>query len=408
MSDDYPYRYEPGPYPGGYQYPTYPGRYGPPAMPAPPRRQNGLVGLLAVVIVLLAAALTVGGIALANTNSSTNGSGSILGQAPGNSGNGSGGSATTIPPGQAKTSGVASDAQQTGIVTIVSTLKYQNAQSAGTGMILTSDGEVLTNNHVIRGATSIVVTVESTGKSYRAGVVGTAPASDVAVLQLRNASGLKTANVADDADEVRVGDTVIGVGNAGGTGTLTAAGGKVTALNRSITASDETGQDSEKLTGLIQVNAKIISGDSGGPLYDDQGEIVGINTAASTKQAVNPTAYAIPIDHAVQLADKIETGVETTAIHIGYPAFLGVSIQNSTGRNGAVVAGLLDGGPAAEAGVTEGSIITAIDGKPITSADALRTDLTTRDPGTKVKVVWTDRSGDSHTSTMTLGTGPAD
>jgi len=396
MTDDYPYRYQPPP----------------PAPVAVPRR-GLLVGLGAGV---LAAALVVGGIAVANSDTTPiAGSGSIIelspgGSAPGNS------SSPTVPgpsgragtgPGSAGSSGTATTSQQVGVVTIVSTLRYQNAQSAGTGMVASANGEILTNNHVIRGATSIVATVESTGKSYRADVVGTAPSSDIAVLQLRNASGLATARLAADAADVRVGDQVTGVGNAGGTGTLTAASGKVTALNQSITAADETGQEAERLTDLIEIDAKIIAGDSGGPLYNDRGEIVGIDTAASAKRSASSAAYAIRIDNARAIAGKIESGVETTSIHIGYPGFLGVSTGNAAGK-GARVRGLLSGGPAADAGITAGSTVTAIDGTAVTSAQSLRSALAAKDPGTRVVVAWTDANGAARSATVTLATGPAD
>jgi S1-C subfamily serine protease len=298
----------------------------------------------------------------------------------------------------------ATSAQQTGIVTVVSVLRYQQAESAGTGMILTSNGEILTNNHVIDGATRTTVTVESTGQSYRADVVGTDPTDDVAVLQLRNASGLTTASVGDSSG-VSVGDAIVGVGNAGGSGSLTASTGSVTALNQSITASDGTGQSSEKLSGLIEIDAPIISGDSGGPLYDSAGQIVGMNTAASSGRVQN-AAYAIPIDHATSIAQQIESGVETTAIHIGYPGFLGIGTMSATGGVG--VQSVLPGGPAAKAGISYGSVITAIDGKQVRSGQALRTLLNTYDPGSSVSVVWTDQRGQRHTGNVTLATGPAD
>jgi S1-C subfamily serine protease len=227
------------------------------------------------------------------------------------------------------------------------------------------------------------------------------------VLQLRNASGLKTANVGDSSD-VSVGDKVVGVGNAGGTGTLQAASGAVTALNQSITATDETGQDGEKLTGLIEINAAIISGDSGGPLYDSSGEIIGMDTAASANQTAQTTAYAIPIDSAVKIANQIETGVETTTIHIGLPAFLGVGIGDDTATQGAAVTTLLDGGPAAAAGITDGSVITRVGNTPVTSGAGLKTALQGYAPGKTATITWTDINGVSHTKTVTLGTGPAD
>ncbi|HEV7206874.1 MAG TPA: trypsin-like peptidase domain-containing protein [Jatrophihabitans sp.] len=325
---------------------------------------------------------------------------------PGGSDGSNGGSSGS---GGGTSNGTASARQQVGIVTVVSVLKYQNAEGAGTGMVLSSDGEILTNNHVVNGATSITVTVETTGRSYRADVVGTAPTEDVAVIKLRNASGLQTAKFAGSAAGVKVGDTVTGVGNAGGTGTLTSATGAVTALDQAITASNEGGGDAEKLTRLIQTNAPIISGDSGGPLYDSSGDIVGMNTAASTnlRTGTAAEAYAIAIQNARSVADKIESGVETAAIHIGYPGFLGVSTV-SAGGAGAGVSALLTDGPAARAGIAQGSTITAIDGMKVTSPQSLRSVLTAKDPGTKVSVTWTSVDGTSHTASVTLATGPAD
>lgn len=364
--------------------------------PNPPRkRARAIVAGFAA----LATAAVIGGVAVYETRSSTiSGTGATAQVVPAIPGDmNRGGTSTSV--------GVATDEQQQGIVTIVSLLKYEGAESAGTGMILTSDGEVLTNNHVINGATRIRVTIASTGKTYRADVVGTDPSDDVAVLQLRGASGLTTANLGDSSD-VQTGDSIVGVGNAGGTGALRASSGTVIALNQSITATDETGRAGERLTGLIEVNANIISGDSGGPLYDAAGEIVGMNTAASANQGLRHTAYAIPIDEARSLADRIETGVETTTIHIGLPAFLGVSVADAT--NGAAVSRLLDGGPAASAGITDGSVITEVGGTRVTSADSLKSALSKYSPGDKTSVTWTDISGATHTATVTLGTGPAD
>jgi S1-C subfamily serine protease len=391
--------YGPGPY-FGYPLP-------PPAAPKPSRARRGvrLAGLAALV-----AGALVAGVAVGHASSDTvAGSGSntqLLPTVPGNGGglfpgngnqpNGRNGTSTSVS--------VATAEQSKGVVTIVSVLKYQNAQSAGTGMILSSNGEVLTNNHVISGATSITVTDESTDRSYRADVVGTAPSQDVAILKLRNASGLTTAKIGDSSD-VKVGDQIVGVGNAGGTGTLRAAKGTVTDLNQSITATDERGQAGERLSGLIQVNAPIISGDSGGPLYDASGEIVGMNTAASASSAT-ATAYAIPIDKAKDIASQIESGRESSEIHIGLPAFLGVSVEDAS--QGALVQGLLDGGPAADAGITPGSVITAVGGRQISSADTLKSALADYDPGQRTKISWTDPSGAPHSATVTLGTGPAD
>lgn len=354
-------------------------------------------------IAAVTVAALVGAAAVAGSQSRTiDGSGSIAGSLP-----------TTQQPdrrdmstpsrGQTGTA-TATSAEQAGIVTVVSVLKYQQAESAGTGMILTSDGEILTNNHVIDGATSTRVTVQSTGRSYTADVVGTDPTDDVAVLQLRNASGLTTAAVGDSSG-VSVGDAVVGVGNAGGTGTLTASLGSVTGLDRSITASDGSGQDSEKLSGLIEIDAPIISGDSGGPLYNSAGQIIGMNTAASSGRVQN-AAYAIPIDRATGIADQIESGIETTSIHIGYPGFLGIGTTTASGGVG--VESVLAGGPAAKAGISAGSEITAVDGRHVRSGQALRTLLGTKDPGSSVAVVWIDPRGQRHSGSVTLASGPAD
>jgi S1-C subfamily serine protease len=398
MTTNYPF-----PEPGGDPFYGY-------HPPAPqPARSRARRGLLAGGLAALAAGAVVAGVAVAGVGSTTvSGSGSttqLLPTTPGNNGglvpgDMNGGSRS----GTSTSVSLATAEQQKGVVSIVSVLKYQNAESAGTGMILSSDGEILTNNHVINGATSITVTVESTGRSYHASVVGTDPSDDVAVLQLQGASGLTTAKIGDSSG-VQVGDKVVGVGNAGGTGTLRASSGQVTALNQSITASDETGGNGERLTGLIEVNAPIISGDSGGPLYDASGRIVGMDTAASSSRAAQ-TAYAIPIDKATQIADQIESGVETSKIHIGLPAFLGVSVADSA--QGAVVANLLPGGPAAGAGITQGSVITAVNGNRVTSSTSLKTLLNKHDPGQRVTVSWTAADGTSHGATVTLATGPAD
>lgn len=411
-------------YPSGYysvppQSPLPP--YGSPApqmeqmdTPRNPWRRDGRSLLSGFLAGVLAAGLAFGGYAVANSNSpATTGAGSVqalpsipkipgipnlqlpngLGPLPG-SGSGS----------QSGNLKAATGQQKIGIVTVNSVLKYQNAESAGTGMILTSDGEVLTNNHVIDGATRIVVTVQSTGRSYPASVVGTAPGRDVAVLKLQGASGLPTARLASSSN-LAVGSTVTGVGNAGGTGRLTQVTGRVTGLDKSITASDDSGANSERLRGLIQTNAAIISGDSGGPLYNAAGQVVGMDTAASPSSA-RESAYAIPITDAVSVVRQIDTGVETSAIHIGLPGFLGISVTNSHGGVG--VQGLLGGGPAASAGIRPGSVITAVDGTPVHSATALHNLLSAKGPGAQVTVRWTDRAGQPHAATVTLATGPAD
>jgi S1-C subfamily serine protease len=297
----------------------------------------------------------------------------------------------------------ASASQATGVVTVVSTLGYQSAKAAGTGIVLTSSGVVLTNNHVIEGATAVQVTVESTGRTYTATVVGTDPTHDVAVLRLANASGLATARTSSTA--AQVGQAVTAVGNAGGTGTLTAVSGTVTALKQSITTASEGSANSERLTGLIETDADIVSGDSGGPLLNASGAVIGIDTAASSGTS-QVTGYAITIGSALRIAETILSGQDTADTTIGLPAFLGVAVAGTT-SSGAVLGSVADGTPAAVAGLAPGDTITAVDGRSV-AASGLTAALHAHSPGDTVKVTFTDRSGDSSTVPVTLTTGPAD
>jgi S1-C subfamily serine protease len=330
----------------------------------------------------------------------------------GSGGSGSNGSGSS----GSGTSAKATSAQQVGVVDIDTVLDYGTGEAAGTGMVLTSSGEILTNNHVVDGSTSIKVTVVSTGKTYTATVVGTDPTDDVAVIQLKNASGLQTAKIGDSSS-VSVGDSVTGVGNAGGLGgTPSAAAGKVVALKQTITASDEGGGNPETLHNLIQTNAPIQAGDSGGPLYNSSDQIIGMDTAADTsggyggmsaQAATASSAYAIPIDTAVSIASQIESGKASSTIHIGYPALLGVSIATDTG-SGALVESTVPNGPAAGAGIAAGDTITSVGGKSISSPAGLKAALGKYHPGDKVSIGWTDGNGQSHSATVTLTTGPAD
>ena len=300
----------------------------------------------------------------------------------------------------------ASDAQISGVVTILTEVDYGAGEAAGTGIILTSDGTILTNNHVIDGATSIEVTVESTGQTYSASVVGYDAAQDVAVLQLDGASGLTPATLDDDGDPA-VGDAVTSVGNADGTGTLVAATGSVSGLDESITAGDASGGDSEQLSGLIEVDAYVVAGDSGGPLLDADGEVVGVVTAASSGSPV-VTGYAIDIDTALAVAQQIEAGEETGTVQIGLPAFLGVLLsgQQAAGA-GAVLGGVVAGSPAAAAGLAAGDVITAVDGTAVTTPDELSAAIAASEPGDSVTVTYTDATGTSMDVTVVLAEGPA-
>jgi S1-C subfamily serine protease len=295
----------------------------------------------------------------------------------------------------------------TGVLIINTNLAYQNAAAAGTGMALTSNGIVLTNNHVIKGATTIKVVDPSTHRTYTATVLGYDAADDVAVLQLQGASHLKTVLVGNSSS-ARTGQAVTAIGNAGGTGKLTPAAGRIVALRQTITASDEDGS-SEQLIGLLETNAGIQPGDSGGPLINAAGRVLGMDTAASSNfasQGGATQAYAIPINKALTIAKQIESGNSTTA-HIGPTAFLGVSVESApNGQSGALIAGLVSGGPADQAGLVAGDVITALDGNPVDSPTTLGSLMQHETPNASVEVDYLDQTGTQQTTTVTLGTGP--
>jgi S1-C subfamily serine protease len=302
----------------------------------------------------------------------------------------------------------ATAAQEKGVVTIDTVIGYdQSQQAAGTGMVLTSDGTVLTNNHVIQGATSIAVTDETTGKQYTADVVGADATNDVAVLKLRDASGLSTVTLDDDGG-ASTGDVITDVGNAEGTGDLVAATGTVTATDQDIQVQSESGTGTESLTGLLQLAAQVVSGDSGGPVLDSEGEVVGMATAASSGTA-DVTGFAIPISTAKLIADEILAGKSSSTITIGLPAFLGVQISSTaTGTtSGVPIAGTVEGSGAASAGLAAGDTITSVDGTAVTSSDQLTEIISGHDVGDRVSVGYTTSDGTATTAIVTLTAGPA-
>ena len=304
----------------------------------------------------------------------------------------------------------------TGVVVVNTKLAYQGGAAAGTGIVLTSSGEVLTNNHVIQGETSVQVVVPGTTRTYSGRVVGYDVSADVAVIQLSGASNLKTASLGDSS-KVTAGQAVKAVGNAGGTGTLTSATGTVTGLGKSITVSNDQG-GTEQLAGMIETNAALQPGDSGGPLLTSSGKVIGMDTAASTsfgfRAAAASDSYAIPINTATTLAKQIESGRATAVVHVGSTAFMGVQIASTLGNGGfggptsagAVIAGTVAGGPAASAGLTAGDVITAINSQSVSSPPTITSLILTKKPGAKITVTYTDQSGASHVTTVTLASGP--
>ena len=296
----------------------------------------------------------------------------------------------------------------TGVV-VVETTVGDAGRAEGTGMVLTSSGEVLTNNHVIRGATTIRVVLPRTGRRYSAKVLGYSVSKDVALLKLNGASHLKTVSLGNSST-VRVGQAVTATGNAGGSGTLTSSSGRVTALGRAITVSDEAG-GGQRLTGLIEASSELEPGDSGGPLFNSAHKVIGMNTAASVgyvfRGSRSADGYAIPINTAVALAKQIEAGTGSATVHVGATAFLGISVAgDDVSGSGAVIAGVVPGGAAAAAGLTAGDVITAIDGHAVSSSAGLRALLLQEKPGARVSVTYVGTSGASGSVTVTLAGGP--
>jgi S1-C subfamily serine protease len=413
----------------GQGYASGPGWAGYASAPPPPPRRNHKRGLILTGAVALAAGAATGGLI-----------GSMHGV-----------TASTMTAASRTPLSASQIAQRVdpALVDVVSTEGDQGATAAGTGIVLTSNGEVLTNNHVIRGATSIKVTDVGNGRTYTAKVVGYDASRDVAVIQLQNASGLTTANLADSSS-VQTGDAVTALGNAGGKGgTPSVATGAVTALNQSITASDEgSDANSEQLTGLIETNADIQPGDSGGALVNSFGQVVGMNTAASSGTQFQSEsgqsaaqAYAIPIDKAESIARQIEAGQSSSTVHIGATAFLGIETDGSNSgsgsggagdsggfggfgggfgdqgdgsgtsgsgtSNGVTIAGTLSGSAAANAGLAAGDTITSVGGQTVSSTSDIQQALVKYHPGDKISVSWVDQSGQSQTATVTLASGPA-
>jgi S1-C subfamily serine protease len=323
-------------------------------------------------------------------------------------------STTTAPAPSKSSSAALASKVDPELVDVNTTLGYEDEAAAGTGMVLTSTGRVLTNNHVINGATSISVIDVGNHKTYSATVVGYDLTGDVAVLQLEGASGLKTVSIGDSAT-VRVGSPVVALGNAGGiAGTPSVARGKVTALDQSITAVDEASGASEQLTGLIETNAPIQAGDSGGPLLDASGQVIGMSTAASTGYFFGGgtrQGYAIPSATARSLAALITTGAASDTVHIGPTAFLGVEVaafsRGSSSIAGAVVVGVWSATPAESAGLVPGDVIVSINGQSVSGPTELTTILQALRPGDTVQLGWQDAAGQSHAASVTLDTGPA-
>src|SRR5262249_23874986 len=343
-----------------------------------------------------------------------------------------------------------------GLVDIISYVHYQREVFEGTGMVLSSDGLVLTNNHVIKGSTRVVAQLVSNGRKYTARVLGTDNSHDVALLRLAGASGLRTVQTSD-SNQVKLGDPVVALGNAGGGGGApTVTSGTITNLHRSITASDAGSGTSERLTNMFQTNAPISEGDSGGALANAAGQVIAMNTAANSQNIGGDgtsQGFSISIKRGLSISHPIPPGKGSSTIHIGPPPVLGIArargptthgprsagnpaqqrrqprapaqatfsggatpsgrclVSDSANpvpgsiapaKSGTLIAGVFCNAPAANAGAAAGDVITAVNGHPVSSPASLRTVMHQYHPGTTVSLTWVAVNGQPKTGSPKL------
>lgn len=291
-----------------------------------------------------------------------------------------------------------------GVVIVNTNLALQNASAAGTGIVLTKTGEVLTNNHVIAGATTIKVTIPATRKTYVATVVGYDITDDVALLQLPGGTPFTTATTGSSA-KLEIGQSTRAVGNANGGGKLVVTSGKVVGLNQTIGVHGDDGHISQ-LGHLVETSAHLVPGDSGGPLLDAAGRVIGMVAAGSPSFSFNGSApgYAIAINHALAIVKLVAGGSASSLVHIGKTAFVGLQLVDVP--EGVGVQDVVPGSPAETAGLAAGDLITSADGAPLSSTSDLRAVLFTHHPGDTVKIGYTDALGNAATVTITLASGP--
>ncbi|MBU9767064.1 serine protease [Mycobacterium sp. TNTM28] len=284
---------------------------------------------------------------------------------------------------------------------------YQQAYGIGTGIVLSPNGEVLTNYHVVQGANTINVTVGR--QSYPAELVGYDRQHDIAVLQLQGAAGLAPAPFGDSA-ALAPGAPVVALGNAMGTGApLTREVGTVSAFDQTVNAEDELTGSSDQIDGLFEFAAPVRAGDSGGPVVNEAGQVVGMTTAASVNFRMGPggKGFAIPINEALGVAGQIRARTPSDSVHIGPPTLLGVGVRTAQRQNGGVIVqDVIPGGPAETAGLIPGDVLTSIDGTPLDSARTLTLVLDRHYPGDVIALTWLDQIGQQHTGKATLAAGP--
>ncbi len=300
--------------------------------------------------------------------------------------------------------------------------------AAGTGMVVSPNGLIVTNNHVVQGADTVTVVVPGHG-SRTASVIGTDPSADVAVLKVAGLSALPTVQFGDSSTVI-VGDPVVAIGNALGLGgSPTVTQGIISATGRTITASDGTGANPETLYGLLQTDAPIAPGNSGGPLVDGADQVIGMDTAgASAGTAGASLGFAIPSTTVLTIADEIEAHTDFPGLVYGRQAFLGVDVVDSSPAGGAsfgagpgfgpvastpnrsagvVVAALDPASPAARAGIETGDVITAVNGQATATTAALSNAIEAKKPGQVVSLRVSTEAG-TETVQVPLAQAPVD
>jgi putative serine protease PepD len=281
------------------------------------------------------------------------------------------------------------------------------SSAAGTGIIISADGEVVTNAHVVNGASNIQVTLPD-GTKKSATVLGADTSKDLAVLKISGVSGLTPATWAD-SDSAQVGDEVIAIGNAEGYGgSPSVTQGILSAKNRSLSSSDGGNDSEEDLSGLLQTDAAINPGNSGGPLVDAAGDVLGIDTAVATGTTSEPAqniGFAIPSNTVVAAIPALKAGGTSSGSsnsNNGSGAVLGVSVSDQSGTSGAVVEQVVSGSGADKAGLQSGDVITKVGSTSITGADDLAAAIQSHKVGDTVTITFV-RNGSTQTAKATLG-----
>ncbi len=288
------------------------------------------------------------------------------------------------------------------VVTITNTT--EDGGDTGTGIIVSSDGEIITNNHVVEGSTDLKVRLAGATDAVKATILSTDPGNDLALIKLVNASGLTAATFADPTS-IAVGDTVVAVGYALALdGGPSVTSGIVSALNRTLTDSDGA------LDGLIQTDAAISSGNSGGPLINLNGQVIGVNTAVYNgggQTAANNIGFAIgvaEVQRVVKILRNDSTGNSSNSART--QGYLGIALGDRTdGGSGAVVTEVQADSPADKAGLKVNDIVVAINGTTVTGQGSLIAVIRDAAPGDTVSLT-IDRNGTKKTLSATLVARP--